>query len=413
MIRRRRLRGIGRIIGGRGGVKAVLRSGFIFIGLASILSACASPAVVTESPVIASPEPSQIEPTVAAAPSFPYPAAMLLFNPASGALDLVGEDGVGLASLGTIVWPDADSRRGAVLGNLGGQFGRVRFAYLTVKDNQLELDVRSAIGTIGLGEFSMDARLAGSVPAGLLAVSTANQIEATQESESALFVVDPVRRTGLDRPVVDGLEPGIVPLRLQLEDAEPTGIVYCLLRSHDEIGEDGACYGLHRLDIASGEVEQLVPDDLAIVALSPDLRIVALASTDRIPPDVRVRNLETGTEIVFRSEAGVRDVQEGALSPAGTRLAWTSLIQQDDGEESPAVSLASVSGGPVTLLANASLSEALDAPVTQVRPVGWLDEARLLLELSTSRSTALYVLLMAEGRMDHVASARLAGFVYR
>lgn len=389
------------------------RSGAILLGLALILSACASPSTPTESPVIATPEPSRPEPTGTVSPSFPYPAAMLLFDPANGGLELVGQDGVVLANLGTIVWADLDPRRGAVLGALGGQFGRVRYAYLAPREDVLELNVRSAIGTVSLGDFASQARLAGSTPAGLLAVSSRTPAEAPDQTASALFIVDPVRRTGMDRPVVEGLPPGVVPLRLQLEDEQPTGVVYCVLHSEDKPEDEAPCYGLYRVDIASGEVEPMVADDLAIVALSPDLRIAALASSDRVPPDVRVRNLETGTEIVFRSEAGVREIGGGAISPAGTRLAWVSLIHQGGGEASPAVGLASASGGPITLLGTASLSEALGAPVTRVRPVGWLDEARLLLELSTSRSTAVYVLLMGEGRMDHVAPGRLAGFVYR
>lgn len=386
---------------------------FVYIGLALFSIGCAA-APPTLAPIeTASVEPSLPQPSATEGASFPYPAAMLLFNPSGRALDLVGQDGVVLADMGSITWPDPDRRRGVVIGSLSGVLGRVRFAFLTPNATGVDLKVRSAIGTITLGGFPAQSVMAGSVPAGLLVVSVSGEAKAPDPAGSALYVIDPARRTGVDRPFVDGLEPDIVPLRLQVEEGQPTGVLYCLADSVVIATEPSACRGLYRFELASGEVEQIIPADLALLALSPDLRIVALASTERIPPDVRVRNLETGGEIIFRSEAGVREVRPGALSPAGTRLAWVSLSLDERGEEVPALSLASATGGPVTQLGNASISEAVGAPVEQVRPVGWLDEARLLLELTTSRGTALHVLRMDEGRMDHIASGRLAGFVYR
>jgi hypothetical protein len=332
---------------------------------------------------------------------------MFLFDPSNGRLELVGQDGIGLADMGTIIWPDPERWLRATLGTLSGQSGRARFAYLTPSDRGLDLYVRSAIGTLVLGGFPPEARMGGSAPPGMLVVSVPD------EAGSEIYVIDPIRRTGADQPALRDLESGVVPLRLQIEEGNPTGILYCLTRSEVEQADIDACYGLFRVELASGEVEQIVPSDLAIIALSPDMRIAALASTGRVPPEVHVRNLESGTELVLRSEAGVREVRFGALSPVGARLAWVSLSQGEGGEDLQAVSLASTGGGPVTQLAIASLSEAVNAQVTSVRPVGWLDEARLLLELSTPRETALYVLLMDEGRMDRVASGRLAGFVYR
>jgi hypothetical protein len=337
----------------------------------------------------------------------------LIFNPSNGGLDLVSQDGIELGGMGKITWSDPDRLRGTTLGAIGGQFGRARFAYLTADDAGLELNVRSSISTITLGEFPTGAILAGSVPAGLLAVSDPRATGSDDEPESVIYVVDPTRRTGLDVPAVKGLDPGVVPLVLQIEDGRPSSIVYCLSLSDGSPSQDDPCYGLYRVELASGQVDPIVPDSLEIVALSPDIRIAALASRDRIPPEVRVRNLETGVEVVFRSEAGAREVLQGALSPAGTRLAWASLSGENGGGDALAVNLVSTSGGPVTRVANSTLSEAVGEQVADVRPVGWLDDGRLLLELSTFRRSALYVLLLGEGRIDHIAPGRLAGFVYR
>jgi hypothetical protein len=390
-------------------------SSVVFIGLALALisAACASAPPSPEPTAIPSPQPSLPQPSPTAGPVFPYPAAMLLFNPSGRALELVGQDGVQLADMGSIVWPDPDRRRGVVLGSLSGVLGRVRFAYLTPNATGVDLKVRSAIGTITLRDFPSEAIMAGSVPAGLLVVSVPDETESPGLTGSVLYVIDPARRAGVGEPIVEGLEPDVVPLRLQVEEGQPTGVLYCVGDPELSTNEVGSCRGLYRVELVSGEVEEIIPSDLGLLAISPDMRVTALASTDRIPPDVRVRNLETGAEVVFRSEAGVREVRPGALSPSGARLAWVSLSLDQNGEQIPALSLASSSGGPVTQLANASISEAVGAPIEQVRPVGWLDEGRLLLELTSSQGSALYVLRMEEGRMDHVAAGRLAGFVYR
>ena len=51
--------------------------------------------------------------------------------------------------------------------------------------------------------------------------------------------------------------------------------------------------------------------------------------------------------------------------------------------------------------------------MSKVTPVGWLDEERLLLEMITPGGPALYLLRMQEGRIDHLAPGRFAGFVYQ
>jgi hypothetical protein len=338
---------------------------------------------------------------------------MLVFNPSSGELDLIREDGIGLAGMGVIAWSAPDARRGTPIGAIGGQFGRVRFAYLTTGADGLDLDVRSSIGTITLGEFPAKAVLAGSEPAGLVAVSLPNATGAGDQTESEIYVIDPIRRTGMAEPALEGLAPGAVPLVLQLEGGQASSVVFCLAPSEGSLTEDDLCFGLYRADLASGDIDQLASDDLAIVALSPDARVAALASQDRIPPEVHVRSLDTGTEVVLRSEPGERQVRRGALSPAGTRLAWSSAGEDEAGGGSLTLNLVSASGGPVTRLGSATLSEAIGDQVFDVQPVGWLDEGRLLLELSTSRTSALYVLELDDGRIDHVAPGRLAGFVYR
>ncbi len=417
-VKLRKLRGLlNRLFSGRSPCKGILLAVPICLGLASALIGCASEFPAAEAPQIASPSPpslpSQTESTESPGPSFPYPAAILIFDPSNGGLDLVSQDGIELGGMGKITWSDPDRLRGTTLGAIDGQFGRVRFAYLTAGDAGLSLNVRSSIGTITLGEFPLDAILAGSVPAGLLAVSDPSVAGSDEEPESAIYVIDPARRTGLDKPAVEGLAPGAVPLVLQIEDGRPGSIVYCLSLSDGPTREDEPCYGLYRVELASGQVDQIVSDNLAIVALSTDLRVAALASRDRTPPEVRARNLETGAEVVFRSEAGEREVRQGAFSPAGTRLAWASLSHEEGGEDTLALNLVSTAGGPVTRLAGATLSEAVGDQVSDARAVGWLDDSRLLLELSTLRRSALYVLLLGEGRIDHIASGRLAGVIYR
>jgi hypothetical protein len=406
-----------RASGLRAGRKGMVFALSICLGLASISYACAANPPPTERPVAASPtassSPVNAEPTETVGPTFPYPAAILFFNTSTGDLDLVSQDGISLAHLGSITWTEPDRLKGTTLGDIGAEYGRVRFAYLTTDDDGLELDVRSTIGTISLGEFPMGTLLAGSVPAGMLAVSVPDVVGAGDKEESEIYVVDPVRRTGLEKPVVRGIVPGAVPLMLQVENGQPSAVLYCLSLSDDLITEDDPCHGLYRVELDSGQTDQMAADSLAILALSADARIAAFASDDRIPPDVRVRNLDSAVEVVFRSEPGVREVHEGALSPAGTRLAWVSLSREDGGKDVLAVNLASTSGGPVTLLANTTLSEAVGDEVTDVDPVGWLDEGRLLLEISTIRGPALYVLLLAEGRIDHITPGRMAGFVYR
>jgi hypothetical protein len=357
--------------------------------------------------------PSLIEATESPGPSFPYPAAMLIFDPSTGGLNLVSQDGVELGGLGRITWSDPDRLRGTTLGSIEGEFGRVRFAYLTAGDSGLDLNVRSSIGTVTLGEYPMDSLLAGSVPAGLVVVSDPGVAGSDEQAGSDIYVVDPARRSGLDAPAVRGLPAGAVPLVLQTEDGQPSSIVYCLSPSQDLTVEDDPCYGLYRVEIVSGQVDQIVSANLVIMALSSDLRIAALASKDRTPPEVRVRDLESGLEIVFRSEAGEREVHQGAFSPAGTRLAWPSFSREEGGQDTLALNLVSASGGPVTRLADATLSEAVGEQVSDARVVGWLDDSRLLLELTTPWRSALYVLLLEEGRIDHVASGRLAGLIYR
>ena len=346
-------------------------------------------------------------------PIFPYPAALLSFNEANGALDLLSEAGQSLAELGTISWADPDLLRGAPVGLLGGDPQSVRFAYLSDSEKGLGLFVRSAVGPVRLGEFPAGSLLAGSERARYIAVSAPRSSGASGQTEGTMFLIDPIRRTGLDDPMADGLDVGIIPLRVQVEQDQPTGIVYCVGHAEERSGGDQKCAGLFRIGIPSLEIEEIIPKDLDILALSPDLRFVALVSTDRIPPEVRVRSLETGIELVFRSEPGVREVRAGTISPSGKRIAWANESEGPGGESVPGISLASTAGGPVTELASASFTEAVGAQMSKVTPVGWLDEERLLLEMITPGGPALYLLRMQEGRLDRLASGRFAGFVYQ
>src|SRR3990172_3537438 len=179
------------------------------------------------------------------------PAALLSFNEANGALDLLSEAGQSLAELGTISWADPDLLRGAPVGLLGGDPQSVRFAYLSDSEKGLGLFVRSAVGPVRLGEFPAGSLLAGSERARYIAVSAPRSSGASGQTEGTMFLIDPIRRTGLDDPIADGLDVGIIPLRVQVEQDQPTGIVYCVGHAEERSGGDQKCAGLFRIGIPS------------------------------------------------------------------------------------------------------------------------------------------------------------------
>jgi len=397
----------------RRGFLELLRFLCLFPFFAWILIGCSVIPEIHRESVISTPRATLALSPSPPGPIFPYPAALLSFNEGNGELNLLGEAGRLLAGLGAISWSDPDPLRGAPVSLLGGDPQSVRFAYLSDNGVGLSLFVRSAVGTVKLDEFPVGSLLAGSANARYLVVSVPRSSGSSDQIEGTVFLIDPIRRTGLDDPIADGLDVDIVPLRVQVEQDQPTGIVYCVRHGQERSGEHQICAGLLRIGLPSLEIEEIVPNDLEILALSPDLRLVALVSTDRVPPEVRVRNLETGIDLVFRSEPGVREVRAGAISPSGKRIAWANESEGPGGASVTGISLASTAGGPVTELASASFTEAVGAQVSGVSPVGWLDEERLLLEMTTPRGPALYLLGMQEGRIDRLASGRFAGFVYQ
>jgi hypothetical protein len=82
---------------------------------------------------------------------------------------------------------------------------------------------------------------------------------------------------------------------------------------------------LHRLDLATGVVTELMPESALWVTLSPDERQAAfIGYGDR---GLVVRDLATGEERVFPLDLGTQPAQAGAIvwSPDASRLAYTVI----------------------------------------------------------------------------------------
>lgn len=155
-------------------------------------------------------------------------------------------------------------------------------------------------------------------------------------------------------------------------------------------------YGLYQTDGMT--TKQLLPEELAFSGMSADGSLVAY--TERPKGAMSVRRTEGGADTVFNLLAeSDRGAGFAAFSPDGTQLAWIEASGSiATGNFKATMRIASVDGGEPLNWTAAQMSEFVGRDVLFIRPVGWLDNQRVLVQIEPT----------AKGEMPHILVLDLA-----
>ena len=179
----------------------------------------------------------------------------------------------------------------------------------------------------------------------------------------------------------------IRPILLQAENGIPTKVWYTRLAygiGGDIVFEPRK--GLFLLDVASGQMNTILNNDVAPWSISSDISWVAYSKADSQPGSMCVKNLHTGAEPCFPAlpASDPRGAGNAFISPDAQYVAW----MEGDGwqmAEAPSfratVRVGQTNGAIIAdLPMNVFESEAGIGPISRVEPVAWLDNQTVIVQ---------------------------------
>ena len=213
----------------------------------------------------------------------------------------------------------------------------------------------------------------------------------------------------------------IKPIMMQAENGLPTKVWYT--RIAYGIGGDIVFEprkGLFILDVASGQVNIILNNDIAPWAISPDTNWVAYSTGDWQTGPMCIKNLVTGAESCFPllPANDSRGAGNAFLSPDAQYVAWmegdgaqmaevpsftaTVRVGQNDG--------AIVVDLPMSVFENA----AGIGPISRAEPVTWLDNQTLVVQVRGQEwnQVALLRYNVISQEISYLASGEFVGLLY-
>jgi len=240
---------------------------------------------------------------------------------------------------------------------------------------------------------------------------------------SSLFVGDPTSLPSTQPVLVADSHESlvVVPVAIRMEAGIPTGIFY----SQRPFGIGGEIVfdplqGLSYLDLVTKNTREILPGSSAFSSLSSSLKLVAfsLRATENEMGGIKIRNLANGQEKFFES---LNESERGAgmvvFSPDDCRLAWLEVhggLSTDDFHAT--IRVASLDNSDIhdfpqeAFVSTAQLGEAI-----WVKPMGWLDNSRLLVSVSSMGKDSQAVdlsLNFLTGEIKSLAAGLFVGFLY-
>ena len=223
--------------------------------------------------------------------------------------------------------------------------------------------------------------------------------------------------------LADGM-PGFAPLPLAVESVQGApGTVWYSLSAWDTRGAEilfPISLGLFKANLISGESQPLLGLDRNLQGLSPDRSLAAsvAAGLDK-EHSLYLHHLDSGRESRFNLKPGYSGAGFAVFSPHNRSVAWLEAggaALSENGAIFLAVRVARLSGAEiVTDLDLGEASRAVEfTPVVRMRPIGWLDEDQLLVEVSGAarQQTALVRMDISAGMISFFSPGRFLAFTY-
>jgi len=300
----------------------------------------------------------------------------------------------------------------------GGTVPLLYFSY----DNGESLHFRDGAGQIfALVNGSSFLGLTGAAGQPIVAFS---QIEYLDESLRSKIYVGSIQSLPSAAPVsvIDDPEAwAIKPIRVEAENGTPTRVWYT--RIAYGIGGDIVFEprkGLFILDVASGQVNIILNNDIAPWAISPDTNWVAYSTGDWQTGPMCIKNLVTSAESCFPllPANDSRGAGNAFFSLDAQYMAW----MEGDGAQMAEVPSfkATVRVGQIdgTLLADLPMNTFESAagidPVSRAEPVTWLDNQTLVVQVRGQEwsQAALVRYNVVSQEIAYLASGEFVGLLY-
>ena len=210
------------------------------------------------------------------------------------------------------------------------------------------------------------------------------------------------------------------PVAITMKDGRPAGLWFT--RHPWGIGGDIVFMvneGLSYLDLSSGSVMEILPPESQLDSLSQDQTWVVYSQRHETGPGFFIRDLKGGDPIAIgtlpESDRGAGD---GLFSPSNTYLAWReargSLFDQTFEQTIRVATLDGQSLGDYQDVPFYKAAE-LSGTGTMVRPVGWLDDEKLLVQVTAAEKPhegTIVQLNAITGELTLFARGFFAGLFY-
>ena len=245
-------------------------------------------------------------------------------------------------------------------------------------------------------------------------------IEATLRSQFVLGNVDSISTATPILTLESNESRYWVPVAIQMKDGTPNGLWFT--RAPWGIGGDivfSYQEGLSYLDLDSGTIHEVLAEDKNLSSLSLDQTWVAYTVRNDTGSEFFIRNLTGGDPIAIPSlPESDRGAGDGIFSPSNKYIAWReaqgSLF---DGNFQQTIRVSTLDGQivgdfkDVSFYKTAELSEG----GTQVKPVGWLNDEFILVQVIAAEKPhdgTLVALNVTTGQFTLFAQGFLAGWFY-
>jgi hypothetical protein len=218
--------------------------------------------------------------------------------------------------------------------------------------------------------------------------------------------------------------PGFAPLSLAVDSVQGVADnVWYSLAAWDSRGADmlfPLSLGLFKVNLISGESQTLLGLDRNVQGLSPDRSMAAsMAAGFDEDQSLQVHYLASSHVIGFDLKPGHSSAGFAVFSPLCQRVAWLEAggtVLSESDTILMTVRVAQLSGEEIVaeLDLEVAARAAELAPAVRMRPVGWLDEDQLLIEVNSParQQSALVRMDVSAGSISLFSPGRFLTFTY-
>lgn len=376
------------------------------------------PSIPTQSPVpiqnIVTAQPADTQPTNP--PPLNQPVALAVVQGDREVVSFYGLDGQPRAEVATPGIISLDPERVHIAGRWTGARPPVIYSRFD-NGGQVMININDQVSL--LADAPDFAGMAGMIGEPILAYSNAMFGQVALRSQ--LFVSH-TASLGSALPVLDLENPegnAVIPLAIRAEGGAPVGVWYT--QRPWGIGGDivfDPTGGVYYLNLSDGTTTERLGRESHTVSLSPDQVWVAYASGMPGNGTFHIYNLLTGENFGFNPLASSdRGAGYGVFSPSNAYVAWMEGSGSGMAEVPnfhPTLRIGTTKGEWLVDYSDAALSSQLGTAVAWVRPVGWLDDQRLVVQVHGIDWDDAFVVIVdiAANRATFLVTGTFVGMVY-